>query len=76
MYSFIEPDAAGQGAEQTAEKGAREGEVGSVSLRGCRGHFAWATVNQLRAVTELLGESHDEAEDCAYLRQPFNSRVA
>lgn len=30
--------------------------VGSVSLRGWRGHFAWATVNQLRAVMELLGE--------------------
>jgi len=36
--------------------------VGSVLLRGWHGHFAWATVNQLRAVTELLRESH-EAED-------------
>lgn len=41
--------------------------MGSVSLQEQRGHFAWATVNQFRAVTELLGESHDEAEDCVLL---------
>lgn len=43
----------------------RDGGI-SLVARVARGHFAWATVNQLRAVTELLEESHDEAEDCAY----------